>query len=253
MSQFLELIRFRGATGLIATFNADTGLYDFKPIADVNNGDLVVVGLNPITKHVSLATVYCNIGVECGPTQLYEVFTRDSTEPLTLLSGNANYTEAMVERLVPAKDSEFTKPYLSPITKINNLYFQIFPDEVLTTERIQQLRDISKVDNTLIAGERYEPTSNKVICASSFLLWQLPLDAPRTNRKFLSLDVGKYIQVVSLNPRLYNDPFWTNNFNIEQLWHTWLRYPTDKCILREGECQVITDNNGNIATINPNI
>jgi hypothetical protein len=250
MSQFLNLIRFRGATGLVATFNAHTGLYDFKHIADVDNGDLVVVGLNPMTKHITLATVYCNISVECGPTQLYEVFTREnnSTEPLTLLSDNANYAEAMVEKIIPAESSEFTEPYLS-ITKINNLYFETIPEKVLTTKRIQELRDISQVGNTIIAGERYEPTSNKVICASSFLLWQLPLDAPLTNRNFLSPDIGKYIQVVSLNPHLYNDPFWTNNDNIKQLWNTWLRYPSYKCILREGECQVITNNDGNIATI----
>lgn len=251
MSQFLDLIHFRGVTGLVATFNADTGLYDFKPIADVNIGDLVVVGLNPMTKHVTLATVYCNISVECGPTELYEVFTREdkSTEPLTLLSDNANYAEAMVERLVPAKSSKFTEPYVSIITKINNIYFETIPEKVLTTERVEELRKISKVSNTIIAGERYEPTSNKVICASSFLLWQLPLDAPLTNRNSLSLDVGKYIQVVSLNPRLYNDPFWTNILNVGQIWRTWLRYPTYKCILREGECQVVTDNRNNIVAI----
>ena len=100
MSQFLSIIRFRGAKGFVATFEPNSGLYEFKPIEHIKTDDLVVIGLNPITNYVTLATVYCNIAVECNPTTLYEVFTREenSTDALTLLSEDAYYAEAMIKK-----------------------------------------------------------------------------------------------------------------------------------------------------------
>lgn len=252
MSLFLDHLHFRGATGSVATFDPNTGYYQFKSIQDVNQNDLVVIGLNPITNHVSLATVYCNIGVEfkSDSTGLHEVFKREDNNVLTLLSDNISYAEAEIEWLNTAKNSQYTEPYLSigSTVQINNLYFQVHSDGIITKERMQDLRSISKVRNTIVAGEQFNESMNKVICASSFLLWQLPRDAsPMCD--FLSLDVGNYIQVVSLNSRLYNNPFWTDIANIRQIYYTWMRFPTGRCIIRQGECQVYIDDKGNIVAI----